>query len=458
MRNFLILLGIYIAAGTAISLYVMRVKQSQEDYFIGGRKIGAVLSALTYASTTYSAFMMVGLVGLSYAHGIGAFIFETSYLVATIILLSVYGKKIWQLGKEQVLISPMELFSARYGHLTSLIGAIICFVALIPYTSVQVIGLAKILSKFGEPRITFGTGVIVATLVICIWAFIGGLRGVAITDALQGLFMLGIAVFAVFWTGNYMGGIEISRFPNEFWTPARFINLTLPWCFFALTNPQVSQRLFILRDRNALKRMIILFGIFGFLYTLIVTLMGFSAKYGTIKGIFPQIADRDSVIIEVLDLMMSRFTTWIALPLALSIVFASVSTANSIILSLASMFSRDVASQRENVWWGRIFIIILTAVVGIFSLTRPAYLVELSVASSKILLCFVPLFFGLFHWGKGGRYTGIFALVGGASAGIVTSFFGLSWGSVYTIIIAFILFFLGNVVDERWGIENGETG
>lgn len=53
-----------------------------------------MVSALTYSATTYSAFMMVGLVELSYASGVGALGFELFYLVGTLFLLSYYAPKV----------------------------------------------------------------------------------------------------------------------------------------------------------------------------------------------------------------------------------------------------------------------------------------------------------------------------------------------------------------------------
>ncbi len=443
MTAFILLLGIFLVIGTVISLLVMRRKQTQEDYFIGGRKIGGFVSALTYSSTTYSAFMMVGLVGLAYSTGVGALIFELAYLLGTIILLSFYGRRIWSLSREQGLISPMEIFSHRYGRPAGTLGTLICFVALVPYTSVQVIGLGLILQAYGG--FGYGVGVILASAIICLWAFIGGLRGVALTDAVQGVFMLGIAVVGVFWVGRKFTGFELQTFPNEFWTPVRFINLTLPWFFFALTNPQVLQRLFIPKDKSSLRRMIVLFAVFGLLYTLIVTFIGFGARYGSGVGLLPVVADRDKVILEVFALMARV----LALPLALSIIFASVSTANSIILTLSSMLARDVLREQRRVWVGRIFIIVLTVLICVFSLRRPNYIVELSVTSSAILLCFVPLLFGVFHYKRGGMLTGVLTCLSGAGTAVVLGILKVPLSSVYTLLAAFCVFFIVSLAERN---------
>ena len=441
MIEFIILLALYVIIGSAIVLYVSKRNQSQEDYFIGGRTVHWIVTALTYAATTYSAFMMVGLVGLAYGTGIGAMIFELVYLLATVIILSVYGKRIWQLGKDNGYVSPMEMFAERYGKITESLGAMIAFVALVPYASVQVIGLALVFGNYG---IGFVAGVTMASIIIFIWAFMGGLRGVALTDALQGLFMMLVAIAVLSWTGKTFTGLEFSTFPNAVWTPAFFINITLPWAFFALTNPQVVQRLFIIKDPAGIKKMIILFAAFGVIYTVIVTIIGFAAKSGTLDGMLPVIKDRDTVIVQ----LMGQMGVILALPLGLSIIFASVSTSNSIILTLSSMMTRDVFRMRKSMTIGRVFTFIMTLLVFLFSLLRPDYLVELSVASSRILLVFLPLYFGLFHWKIGGPCAGIFTIIGGAVMAIGVNVAGLKLGSVYTFAGVFILYFLGALCDQ----------
>jgi SSS family solute:Na+ symporter len=261
--------------------------------------------------------------------------------------------------------------------------------------------------------------------------------------------MLVVAVIGVIWVGNRFKGFELSTFPNSFWTPTRFINLTLPWIFFALTNPQVVQRLFIPRDRKAFNRMVVYFSIFGLIYTLIVTLVGFSARFGMERGIFPDVADRDTVILEI----FGQMARWLSLPLALSIIFAAVSTANSIVLTLSSMVLRDVFRQKAKVWLGRGVIVLLTGLIFLFSLSRPNYIVELADASSSLLLCFVPLIFGIFHWKRGGQFTGIITILGGAATAIVLGVMRVPLSSVYTLIISFALFFLGGFFEKRTNVR-----
>ncbi len=441
MNDFYLLLGLYAVTGTGVSLAVMRKRAGQSDFFVGGGAVGWSVSAMTYAATTYSAFMMVGLVGMSYAGGVGALIFELVYLVATLILLAVYGGRVWDLARRHGMVSPMELFKLRYGTATASVAAVVAAIALVPYTAVQVIGLAVILEGYG---VSFTGGVIFAAVVIGTWALLGGLRGVAITDAVQGLFMIIVALAALVWTNNEFQGFELSRFPNAMWTPAFFVNLTLPWMFFALTNPQVLQRLFILKEKKDLKKMIILFAVFGAVYTVIVTFIGFAAQHGTLTGSFPVPDHRDQVIVNLL----ARMGRGLALPLALSIVFASVSTANSILLTLASTVSRDIFHRRTSALSGRIAVVVLTLIVAIFALTRPTALVELSVASSRILIVFLPLLFGVFHMSRGGNVTGLLTVGGGFVLALIVGTFVPGYSSILTLLGVTLFFGIGVQIDR----------
>ncbi|MEM4579335.1 MAG: sodium:solute symporter family protein, partial [Thermosphaera sp.] len=88
----LVALGMFVLIGTFIAILSRRMGvKSASDYYVAGGRMGALLATGTYAATTYSAFMMIGLVGLTFQTGIGALGFELIYLVATVFMLSTLG-------------------------------------------------------------------------------------------------------------------------------------------------------------------------------------------------------------------------------------------------------------------------------------------------------------------------------------------------------------------------------
>ncbi len=430
---------IYVVIGTLIALY-SRESRTQEEYFLANRRLSGLVSALTYASTTYSAFMMVGLVGLAYETGVGSAGFELMYLVGTLFLLSYYAPKFWRMGRERGYISPYEVFEDRYGRPVATISAILSLIALIPYTSIQIMGSAYLLQT------DYTISVLIVAFIVAFWAFLGGMKSVAITDAIQGLFMIAMAFLAVLWTAkNVAFGIsDSSAFPNEFWTPLRFASLTLPWFFFALTNPQVSQRMFVPKDEKALRRMVLLFGLFGLIYTVLVTALGLFLRFGSEIGRFPVITYRDKVTPTLLTLMPS----YLGVAVALSIIMASVTTANSIVLTLSSTLIRDVIGERRKVVLGRAFVVLLTFALIAFSLQRPGYIVELAVLSSTILLCQLPLILGVFHFKIGGKLAGVSTLLVGFTTAIVLSILRVPWTSIAVFVVSFLTFFLTSFIER----------
>jgi SSS family solute:Na+ symporter len=146
---------------------------------------------------------------------------------------------------------------------------------------------------------------------------------------------------------------------------------------------------------------------------------------------------------------MARMAPLLALPLALSIVFASVSTANSILLTLSSMFTRDVLRARSSTLAARLIILALATIVAVFALSRPSTLVLLSVASSRILMVFLPLLFGVFYLDRGGRWSATLTLVGGLAAALLLGRLLPAWSSVLTLASASVLFAAGHRIDRQ---------
>ena len=103
-------LVIYLGLGTVVALFSKRfLKRDTKDFFTAGGRFGTLLSSLSYAATTYSAFMFIGLVGLAYSTGVGTIGFELVYFVGTLFLLYYIAPKYWALHNRFGYISPTTL-------------------------------------------------------------------------------------------------------------------------------------------------------------------------------------------------------------------------------------------------------------------------------------------------------------------------------------------------------------
>ena len=415
-------IALWFAAGSALSAYARRRTGSGVvEYFLAGRGIGGLVSALTYSATTYSAFMMVGLVGLTYKSGAAAIGFELTYLLGTVVLLSVFGPRFWAAGRRFDLVSPGELLSLRYGDKrVGAAAAALCLVMLLPYAAVQLMGIGYLLNTLSGGGLPFAVGVLLAAGIAFAYSWWAGMRSVAWTDALQSGIMLVASVLLVLFLQTRMlpgglGGALTARpeLLRATWSFPLFLGLALPWAFFAVTNPQVVQRLYIPKDPASLRRMVLLFAVFGLAYTLLCGYLGLAAGVA-----LPGLANPDGAMPELL----ARVPGPLALVVALSIMAAAVSTLNSIVLTLSSQVGRDLAralspsmGDARELAWGKGAIPVITLACIAFALARPGLIAVLSAMASGGLLVQLPAVTGAFFWRRGTRAGALASLLGGAA-------------------------------------------
>lgn len=430
---------------------------SMSGYFLGARRFGGFVSALSYSATTYSAFMLVGLAGLTYKGGVGAFGFEIVYFVG-VSLVAVFGPKFWRVGKAYDFITPSEMLGHRYQSKPVAVSvALTNCLFLIPYAAVQLAGVGYLLAGMSDGAISFTTGTVFATVVALVFSYIAGMRSVMWTDALQALFML-VSAMAVAWlVVRELGGLgslfdQLGQMPGDvltvpgpgFFSFTAFLGLTLPWFFFSLSNPQVSQRLFMPRNLSALRRMLIGFLCFGLVYTLVSVTWGFSALIALPGLSTPDLATPRLLSSDMVPPILAEIVM-------IGILAAAISTIDSIMLTLSSMLSRDVyahaAGHRDEarqVRFGKWALAVIAVLALLFAELRLNLIAVLSVAASTGLAVVVPAIIGAFYWRRGTSAGALVSVLGGSA--IVLLLFatgirplGLSAG-VWVLPISAVLF------------------
>lgn len=451
---------VYFILGTVIAVLARKgmVSNTMVDFFLANRALSGIVAALTYTATTYSAFMLVGLAGFTYVGGVGALGFELIYL-SGLVLVAFFGPRFWLVGRKYNYLTPSEMLGDRYqSKALAAIAALASVIFLIPYSSVQLVGISKLMSGLSDGQIPFLTGLVFATVFAVTWAWIGGMRSVAWTDSLQALIMIQVATFAVIFIvsrgfggfGGLFAGLE-KEYPQWLTVPGpgffnfqAFLGLSLPWFFFSLSNPQVSQRLFVPRSLSQMRIMVMGFLTFGFVYTLISIIWGFSARL-----LLPDLSHPDLATPSVLALDIAPGT--LAILVMLGITAAAISTVNSIVLTLSSMVSRDVfkrisplSQERVELLVGRLFVPLFAVFIFLFAMRDLDLIAVLSVASSAGLLVMVPPLVGAFFWKRGTAAGAICSILVGGTIAVVFQFAHLRplgfWPGVWSGLVASVLF------------------
>lgn len=396
-----------------------QVGDGMTEYFLANRTVGGFVSAMTYSATTYSAFMMVGLVGLSYTSGVAVLGFELTYLIGTVFLLTLFAPRYWAAGRAFNLVTPPELLTVRYGSpLTGAAASVLCLVMLIPYASVQLMGMGYLVEILSKGAFPFFWGTAVTAVAAFVFSWWAGLRSVALTDALQAVVMLAASLLLAGWvyfTFFPQGALPtLAGRPDMLsmkWPLPVFVGLTLPWAFFALTNPQVVQRLYVSRNVASLRKMIMGFSVFGLIYTVLCVFLGMSASV-----VFPGVEKADNAM----PLILAAVPAPLALVVAISIMAAAVSTLNSIILTISSMFGRDIVrafvpdmDEQRELRFCKALIPLLTLACFVFAQFRFGLIAVLSSMASGGLLMQVPAILGAFFWKRATAAGALSSIVAG---------------------------------------------
>ncbi|WP_172329060.1 sodium:solute symporter [Mangrovicoccus sp. HB161399] len=405
-----------------------KATSSMSEYFLGGRGMGGILSALSYSATTYSAFMMVGLAGLTYKGGVGALGFEIVYF-AGVSLVAIFGPRFWKAGKRYGYVTPSEMLGHRYGSRWVAVAAgITSLVFLIPYSAVQLSGVGYLLSGMTGGAISFSAGIIVATVLAIFFSYVAGIRSVMWTDSLQALVMIVASVLVGVLVVSELGGFtgmfgtiaetrpEMLQVPGPgLFSFTTFLGLTLPWFFFSISNPQVSQRLFMPASLGALKRMLLIFLCFGLVYTVVSVTWGFSALVA-----FPELERPD---LATATLLSSDYVPPVlGVIVMVGILAAAVSTIDSILLTLSSIFARDVygnlaqgTDDAHQLKIGKLVIPVISLLALVFAAMEFSMIAILSVAASAGLIVAVPATIGAFFWKRGTAAGALVSIVGGVA-------------------------------------------
>ena len=375
--------------------------------------MGSFVSAMSYSATTYSAFMMIGLAGLTYAGGVGALGFELLYLCGVTLVL-VFGPRFWRVGKKYGFVTPSEMIGHRYASRAS--GAVIALASCIFADSLRRSaaggrGLSALRydQRGDQLHRRHGAGWSTAGLRTggqspLLW------RG---QDSLQAVVMIlsaSLVVVLVIWQ---LGGLDTFfdrlaedpgalTVPGEgYFTFSTFLGLTLPWIFFSISNPQVSQRLFTPGSMREMRKMLLGFLVIGFIYTLVSVFWGFTARLE-----FPDLAGSDMATPTLLG--SDLVPTPLAIIVMVGVLAACVSTIHSIMLTLSSMVSRDVyaaartgAGERSQLRVGKLVLPVIAVLAYWFAHLELDLIAVLSVSASAGLLVMVPPIIGAFFWSRG---------------------------------------------------------
>lgn len=416
--------------GVAVSLFVaymivmlfigyigLKRSKGSEDFFVAGRKVGPLMLFFTFAATNFSAFFFFGFAGAAYTSGFayyGIMAIGTSLMALSFYLL---GRRIWRVGRAFKLITPPELFAVRFQSQPLRITMLSMFVLFtLPYVATQAIGGGIALNTLTDGAISFEIGAVIVTSVIVAYLLMGGMVSDVLSDLLQGIMMSIVALAAVGFVTMGLGGFETANHavylidPSLFSLPGAaglftiqiWISYILLWTFCDPMFPHLFQRFYVARDEKSIRFSMLAYPVITTLLFLFPVLMGVWGHVGVDLG--------SNSTDSILPMMIGEYAPSWLFALVMAGGFAALmSTADSQLLVLSSMLTRDVCGKiwkdrttpEREVKVGRILIFVLALVSLAIALSSFVSIFELLTKTTFTGLAILfPATVAALYWKK----------------------------------------------------------
>ena len=380
---------LYLAAMVLVGVYFGKKGSgsSSDDFYLGGRKMGPVVTAMSAEASDMSSYLLMGLPGLAYLCGLPEVTWTAIGLaIGTYLNWLIVARRLRRYSAKLGAITIPDFFARRFGdkkHLLSCIAAVVILIFFIPYTASGFKAIGTLFnSLFG---VEYHTAMIVGGIVIVLYTVMGGFMAVSFTDLIQSIFMTIALIVIVCFGVQQAGGLDTvidnaralpgylnmtQGYDAASGTAASFSTLsiisTLAWGLGYFGMPHIIVRFMSIEKPSMVKKSAIVACVWVVLSLGAVCLIAYFGRMLVADELLP--AGQQKTIFIVLARKL--FPAFLAGILLAAIMAASMSTADSQLLVASSSFTSDIykpvfrknASDNEILWVGRLIVLIVSVI------------------------------------------------------------------------------------------------
>jgi solute:Na+ symporter, SSS family len=211
MSSAAIVLIVAVAAVTLMGFFAARWGganlDSLEQWALGGRSFGTVVSWFLLGGDLYTAYTFIAVPALVY--GVGALgFFAVPYATISYPIALVVLSRFWTVARERGYVTTADFVRDRYGDRTlEVCVALTGVIAALPYIALQLVGMRAVLSQFG----TLGAGhtlpaLTVAFVLLAAYTYTSGLRAPALIAFVKDALIYATVIAAIVVIPARLGG------------------------------------------------------------------------------------------------------------------------------------------------------------------------------------------------------------------------------------------------------------
>ncbi len=414
----LVVIGLYLVMMIGVGWIgrLRRKSDSMADFYLAGRSMGLPVLLLTLYATQYSGNTMFGYTGKAYRIGF-EWTVSILFMFSIIVGYLLFAPRLVALSRRLDFITPGDYIRHRFGSpILTLLATLLMVYALGNYTLAQLKAMGVAVEGITDGGISSAWGIIALAVIMVVYETLGGMRSVAWTDVIQGVVLLAGFSVLLFLVPGLGGGltavVEELSVSEPAMVGAPSLEVCNTWISFvfllgcgAAIYPQAIQRLYASRSVSVLKRSLTVMAFLPLTTTLIALLCGLTGRV-VLPGL--EGVETDQILGRLCGLIMEQSLAgyWLVVVIFAAALAALMSTADSALLSISSMFTRDIyqvhfrpgAPQSELTLVGKIVSWVVVAVLVVIAISTEKTLVRLLELKFEVLIQIVPCFFLGLYW------------------------------------------------------------
>ena len=475
----LVPLLLFMALMLAIGVWVRRGRGFGEDfvqqYFIGNRRLGGFVLAMTTVATYSSVSSFVGGPGMAWKVGFGWIYMAVVQVTAIFLVLGIFGKRVAMLSRRFDAVTVVDIIRERFeSNGLAMLAALVIVLFFCGTMTAQFVGGARLFAA--ATGYSYEMGLLLFGLVVVLYTSIGGFRAVALTDTCCALMMMvGIVVLLYYVLaagGGYqaiLAGLHAEH--PELFEPLSAGKMPLglyltQWilvgiCTIAL--PQSVVRGISYKDTHSLHRAMLI-------GTVVVGFMNIGVNFTGIlaHGVLTQPESAYGSVDNIIPLTIAQAIPQELVGLAIiGPLAASISTISGLLIVASSAIVKDVylhskLAKSESVPDARLrrLSVVTTAVIGVIvfviAMTPPSliWIINMFAFGGLETAFFWTLLLGL-YWKRANRAGAILSMAGGTIAYCATQAMGFKVMGLHQITIgitvSLVLFLVGSYIGKPSG-------
>lgn len=468
---------VYLMFMVIIGIWASRRNNDTGDFYLGGRRMGPLVTAMSAEASDMSSYLFMGIPGLAYLTGCSDAVWTAIGLCAGTylnwLLVAKRIRKYTEVSKNSITIP--EFFSNRFGdgrNMLRAIAAAVIIIFFIPYTASGFAACGKLFnSLFGAD---YKIAMIISAAVIIAYTIMGGFLAASMTDLAQGIIM-SFALIAIFIIGvNFAGGFDrVAENANKMVgymdlfenyspdtgssKPYSFLSVVsiLAWGLGYCGMPHILLRFMAIRDSSKLKTSRRIATVWVVIAMAVAIGVGIVGRSVSLAGHIPVLegSASETVLIKLAELVAKYGIIGAIIGgLAVSgVLAATMSTSSSQLLAAASSISQDLfkgffglnVSRKAEMHIARLSLLFVS-IFGVVIARNPESSVFqiVSFAWAGFGAAFGPVVISALFWKRANKWGALAGMISGGAMVFIWKFLvrplGGGW-DLYELLPAFIV-------------------